>query len=73
MCDMEMEADGFMILFRKYIKCLFLQVVLEKLLKELHGYLLNLHTLMRCLHALTASLPKSPLGKQVCVWYFMMV
>jgi len=73
MCDMEMEADGFMILFRNNIKCLFLQVVLEKLMKELHGYLLNLHTLMRCLHALTASLPKSPLGKQVCVWYFMMV
>lgn len=29
--------------------------------------MLNLHTLMRCLHALTTSLPKSPLGKQVCV------
>jgi hypothetical protein len=68
---MEVEADGFMILFRNYMKCLFLQVVLEKLMKELHVYLLNLHTLMRCLHALTASLPKSPLGKQVCVWHFM--
>jgi origin recognition complex subunit 3 len=44
--------------------CLF-KIVLEKLIKELHGYLLNLHTLMRCLHALTASLPKSPLGKQL--------
>ncbi|GFG41052.1 hypothetical protein Cfor_06822, partial [Coptotermes formosanus] len=41
------------------------KVVLEKLMKELHGYLLNLHTLLRCLHTLTASLPKSPLGKQL--------
>jgi hypothetical protein len=29
LCDVEMETDGFKILFRNYIKCLFLQVVLE--------------------------------------------
>ncbi|XP_021933988.1 origin recognition complex subunit 3-like [Zootermopsis nevadensis] len=41
------------------------RVVLEKLMTELHGYLLNFHTLLRCLHTLTSSLPKSPLGKQL--------
>lgn len=47
--------------------------VLEELMTELHGYLLNLHTLLRCLHALTASLPKSPLGKQLREVYSMAI
>jgi cytochrome b561 len=58
---------GAMILLWEDIKCLFFQEVLEELMTELHGYLLNLHTFLRCLHTLTASLPKSPVGKQVCV------
>uniref|UniRef100_A0A8C6TK72 Origin recognition complex subunit 3 n=1 Tax=Neogobius melanostomus TaxID=47308 RepID=A0A8C6TK72_9GOBI len=50
----------------------------KKLIKSLHGYHKNYFPVLRCLHALTSSLPRYPLGKQIrelhliclenCVW-----
>uniref|UniRef100_A0A4W5LY12 Origin recognition complex subunit 3 n=1 Tax=Hucho hucho TaxID=62062 RepID=A0A4W5LY12_9TELE len=39
--------------------------VCQKLLKDLHKYHKNYYPILRCLHVLTASLPKYPLGKQI--------
>ncbi|MBN3301733.1 ORC3 protein, partial [Amia calva] len=39
--------------------------VCQKLLKELHHYHKQYYPVLRCLHALTSSLPKHPLGKQI--------
>uniref|UniRef100_A0A8C8I4W0 Origin recognition complex subunit 3 n=1 Tax=Oncorhynchus tshawytscha TaxID=74940 RepID=A0A8C8I4W0_ONCTS len=39
--------------------------VCQKLLKDLCKYHKNYYTTLRCLHILTASLPKYPLGKQI--------
>ncbi|KAK6488421.1 origin recognition complex subunit 3 [Huso huso] len=39
--------------------------VTQSLLKELHAYHKNYYPVLRCLHALTSSLPKYPLGKQI--------
>ncbi|KAJ4436818.1 hypothetical protein ANN_16950 [Periplaneta americana] len=43
------------------------KVVLQKLMVELYEYVQNFHTFLRCLHVLTSSLPKAPLGKHVCI------
>ncbi|CAL8296241.1 unnamed protein product [Arctogadus glacialis] len=37
----------------------------KKLLKDLHKYHKNYYPVLRCLHALTRSLPRVPLGKQI--------
>uniref|UniRef100_A0A674F7Z0 Origin recognition complex subunit 3 n=1 Tax=Salmo trutta TaxID=8032 RepID=A0A674F7Z0_SALTR len=39
--------------------------VCQKLLKDLHKYHKNYYPILRCLHILTSSLPKYPLGKQI--------
>ncbi|KAG5857220.1 origin recognition complex subunit 3 isoform X1 [Anguilla anguilla] len=39
--------------------------VCQKLLKGLHRYHKNFFPILRCLHVLTSSLPKYPLGKQI--------
>ncbi|XP_028843176.1 origin recognition complex subunit 3 isoform X2 [Denticeps clupeoides] len=39
--------------------------VCQKLIKNLRKYHKNYHPVLRCLHSLTSSLPKYPLGKQV--------
>ncbi|XP_069688925.1 origin recognition complex subunit 3 isoform X2 [Periplaneta americana] len=49
------------------------KVVLQKLMVELHEYVENFHTFLRCLHVLTSSLPKAPLGKHLREVYSMAV
>ncbi|XP_051724081.1 origin recognition complex subunit 3 [Ctenopharyngodon idella] len=39
--------------------------VCQKLLKNLHKYHKNYYPVLRCLHSLTSSLPKFPLGKHI--------
>ncbi|XP_013986718.2 origin recognition complex subunit 3 [Salmo salar] len=39
--------------------------VCQKLLNDLHKYHKNYYPILRCLHILTSSLPKYPLGKQI--------
>ncbi|XP_056152114.1 origin recognition complex subunit 3 [Lampris incognitus] len=39
--------------------------VCQKLLKSLHKYHKNYYPILRCLHTLTSSLPRCPLGKQI--------
>ncbi|XP_052001804.1 origin recognition complex subunit 3 [Xyrauchen texanus] len=39
--------------------------VCQKLLKKLHKYHKNYYPILQCLHALTSSLPKCPLGKHL--------
>ncbi|KAM3871096.1 origin recognition complex subunit 3 [Diretmus argenteus] len=39
--------------------------VCQKLIKHLHKYHKNYYPILRCLHTLTSSLPKYPLGKQI--------
>ncbi|KAK3538300.1 hypothetical protein QTP70_035259, partial [Hemibagrus guttatus] len=41
------------------------KVVCERLLKDLRKYHKNYYPILRCLHTLTSSLPKYPLGKQI--------
>uniref|UniRef100_A0A671TYY8 Origin recognition complex subunit 3 n=1 Tax=Sparus aurata TaxID=8175 RepID=A0A671TYY8_SPAAU len=41
------------------------QEVCQKLIKGLHKYHKNYYPVLRCLHTLTSSLPRYPLGKQV--------
>ncbi|GAA6109280.1 origin recognition complex subunit 3 isoform X1 [Tachysurus ichikawai] len=41
------------------------KVVCQKLLKDLRKYHKNYYPMLRCLHTLTSSLPKYPLGKQI--------
>ncbi|XP_053488995.1 origin recognition complex subunit 3 [Ictalurus furcatus] len=41
------------------------KVVCQKLLKDLRKYHKNYYPIVRCLHTLTSSLPKYPLGKQI--------
>ncbi|XP_053365706.1 origin recognition complex subunit 3 isoform X1 [Clarias gariepinus] len=41
------------------------KAVCQKLLKDLRKYHKNYYPVLRCLHTLTASLPKYPLGKQI--------
>ncbi|XP_027857237.1 origin recognition complex subunit 3 [Xiphophorus couchianus] len=43
----------------------YLKEVCQKLLKALHKYHKNYYPILRCLHTLTSSLPRYPLGKQV--------
>nr|XP_046268274.1 origin recognition complex subunit 3 isoform X2 [Scatophagus argus] len=38
---------------------------LKKLIKDLHKYHKNYYPILRCLHTLTSSLPRYPLGKQI--------
>ncbi|XP_049595343.1 origin recognition complex subunit 3 [Syngnathus scovelli] len=55
-----------------------LKKICRKLIKDLHKYHKNYYPTLRCLHALTSSLPRYPLGKQIrelhliclekCVW-----
>ncbi|XP_015240648.1 PREDICTED: origin recognition complex subunit 3 [Cyprinodon variegatus] len=42
-----------------------LKGVCKKLLKDLHKYHKNYYPVLRCLHTLTSSLPRYPLGKQI--------
>ncbi|XP_020496380.2 origin recognition complex subunit 3 isoform X1 [Labrus bergylta] len=42
-----------------------LKVVCQKLVKELRKYHKNYYPILRCLHTLTTSLPRYPLGKQI--------
>uniref|UniRef100_A0A671U2Q6 Origin recognition complex subunit 3 n=1 Tax=Sparus aurata TaxID=8175 RepID=A0A671U2Q6_SPAAU len=42
-----------------------LKEVCQKLIKGLHKYHKNYYPVLRCLHTLTSSLPRYPLGKQV--------
>ncbi|CAK6956897.1 origin recognition complex subunit 3 [Scomber scombrus] len=42
-----------------------LKEVCTKLLKDLHKYHKNYYPVLRCLHTLTSSLPRYPLGKQI--------
>ncbi|XP_061700669.1 origin recognition complex subunit 3 [Syngnathoides biaculeatus] len=42
-----------------------LKEVCQKLIKELHEYHKKYYPTLRCLHALTSSLPRYPLGKQI--------
>ncbi|XP_061553237.1 origin recognition complex subunit 3 [Phycodurus eques] len=42
-----------------------LQEVCQKLIKDLHKYHKNYYPTLRCLHVLTSSLPRYPLGKQI--------
>ncbi|MBN3294448.1 ORC3 protein, partial [Polypterus senegalus] len=42
-----------------------LKEVVQQLLKQLHLYHKNYYPVLRCLHVLTSSLPKYPLGKQI--------
>ncbi|KAM4541019.1 origin recognition complex subunit 3 [Fundulus diaphanus] len=42
-----------------------LKDVCQKLLKDLHKYHKNYYPILRCLHTLTSSLPRYPLGKQI--------
>ncbi|XP_062863227.1 origin recognition complex subunit 3 isoform X2 [Trichomycterus rosablanca] len=41
------------------------KTVCQKLLKDLRKYHKNYYPILRCLHTLTSSLPKYPLGKQI--------
>ncbi|XP_074943339.1 origin recognition complex subunit 3 isoform X1 [Phalacrocorax aristotelis] len=43
----------------------FLKETTQKLLEDLHVYHENYVSVLRCLHVLTSSLPKYPLGKQI--------
>uniref|UniRef100_A0A8D0L1B6 Origin recognition complex subunit 3 n=1 Tax=Sphenodon punctatus TaxID=8508 RepID=A0A8D0L1B6_SPHPU len=43
----------------------FLKEVMQSLLENLHVYHDNYFPVLRCLHAVTSSLPKFPLGKQI--------
>ncbi|XP_061845414.1 origin recognition complex subunit 3 isoform X2 [Colius striatus] len=43
----------------------YLKEVVQKLLEDLHVYHENYIPVLRCLHVLTSSLPKYPLGKQI--------
>uniref|UniRef100_A0A671RRQ5 Origin recognition complex subunit 3 n=1 Tax=Sinocyclocheilus anshuiensis TaxID=1608454 RepID=A0A671RRQ5_9TELE len=50
--------------------------VCQKLLKNLHKYHKNYYPILQCLHSLTSSLPKFPLGKHVsnlvyCLFVFL--
>ncbi|XP_031134931.2 origin recognition complex subunit 3 isoform X1 [Sander lucioperca] len=42
-----------------------LKEVCQKLIKDLHKYHKNYYPILRCLHTLTSSLPRYPLGKQI--------
>ncbi|XP_026158636.1 origin recognition complex subunit 3 isoform X2 [Mastacembelus armatus] len=42
-----------------------LKEVCQKLIKGLHKYHKNYYPILRCLHTLTSSLPRYPLGKQI--------
>ncbi|XP_054653032.1 origin recognition complex subunit 3 isoform X4 [Dunckerocampus dactyliophorus] len=42
-----------------------LKEVCHKLIKDLHKYHKNYYPTLKCLHALTSSLPRYPLGKQI--------
>ncbi|XP_047202041.1 origin recognition complex subunit 3 [Girardinichthys multiradiatus] len=42
-----------------------LKDVCQKLIKDLHKYHKNYYPILRCLHCLTSSLPRYPLGKQI--------
>jgi len=53
---------------RASIKCvIFQQVEIAKCIKELYAYHDVYFAVLRCLHALTSSLPQNPLGKKVGV------
>ncbi|XP_004540534.2 origin recognition complex subunit 3 [Maylandia zebra] len=42
-----------------------LKEVCQQLIKDLHKYHKNYYPILRCLHTLTSSLPRYPLGKQI--------
>ncbi|XP_068195277.1 origin recognition complex subunit 3 isoform X2 [Antennarius striatus] len=45
--------------------------VCQKLIKDLHKYHKNFYPVLRCLHTLTSSLPRYPLGKQLRELYLV--
>nr|XP_020446768.1 origin recognition complex subunit 3 isoform X2 [Monopterus albus] len=48
-----------------------LKDVCQKLIKDLHKYHKNYYPILRCLHSLTSSLPRYPLGKQIRELYLI--
>ncbi|KAM6912571.1 origin recognition complex subunit 3 [Xenentodon cancila] len=48
-----------------------LKEVCHKLIKDLHKYHKSYYPVLRCLHALTSSLPRHPLGKQIMELYLI--
>uniref|UniRef100_A0A669DSS3 Origin recognition complex subunit 3 n=1 Tax=Oreochromis niloticus TaxID=8128 RepID=A0A669DSS3_ORENI len=48
-----------------------LKEVCQQLIKDLHKYHKNYYPILRCLHTLTSSLPRYPLGKQIRELYLI--